>query len=56
MALNSEIDKDGQVNKTKNDNQYKNLNPPVRGGENGSRSSTSEGIKESKPGKLFAGE
>lgn len=56
MALNSDIDKDGKINKGKDGKQYTSLNPSIKGGDNGSRTNPSEGIKEGKkPGKLFAG-
>lgn len=55
MALDSALDKDGQVNKSKNNSQYQKLNPPITGGNNGSGTSSSQGMKEKKPGKMFAG-
>jgi hypothetical protein len=55
MALNSTLDKDGKVDKSKNDAQYKNINPEIKGGDKGSRTNGSEGIKDGKQGKLFAG-
>lgn len=55
MALDSSLDKEGKVDKSKNGSQYKDLNPPITGGQNGSGNKTSTGMQEKKPGKLFAG-
>lgn len=54
--MESPIDKAGQPSKAKNEGQYKKLNPDLKGGEIGTRSSTSEAMKIKKPGKLFKGD
>jgi len=56
MALNSQIDKDGNINKGKNESQFTGLNPAIKGGDNGTKTSSSTGIKEGSTGKMFAGE
>lgn len=55
MALDSSLDKQGNVNKSKNSSQYKDLTPPIKGGDNGSGTKAGTNMQEKKPGKMFAG-
>ena len=55
MALNSQIDKDSAINKGKNESQFTGLEPSIKGGDSGTKTSSSTGIKEGNSGKLFAG-
>jgi hypothetical protein len=56
MGLNSQLDKDGEVKKTKNDSQYAGDKAAGHGGDNGTGSGDSAKMQEKKPGKMFAGE
>lgn len=54
--METPIDRDGQVSKSKNDGQYKGLDPkPTHSGDNGSRTSPVTGLPEGSKGKDFKG-
>ena len=53
--MDSQIDKDGKVNKSKNDAQFTKLNPANRGGEIGTKGASAEAMPKSKEKKMFAG-
>jgi hypothetical protein len=53
--VESPIDREGSIKKGKNDSQYQGLNPPIKGGDNGSKTKTSTGMPEGSKGKMFKG-
>jgi hypothetical protein len=54
--MESQVDKDGSIKKSKNESQYSGLDPkPAHGGENGTRTKTTTGLPEGSKGKEFKG-
>lgn len=54
--MESSVDKDGSIKKSKNESQYSGLDPkPEHGGNNGTGNKTTTGLPEGSKGKDFKG-